>query len=89
MPSLLVSKYPIKAYDERRLAQLVEVIAYISLSLGDFDSQLLETHEQFLGINLSVAIKVVHNTEGSTESSNGSCTSGIELVFQSVQHYGG
>lgn len=60
---------------------------YISLSLCDLDSVLLETNEELTSIDLSVSIIGVEEFEGSTKTSDGGCTSGIQLLSQSVQDY--
>ena len=60
---------------------------YISFSLCNFDSILLQANKELLAVNLSVSVIWVEQSEWSSKSSDCSCTSGIELLSQSVQNY--
>lgn len=62
-------------------------ISYISFSLGYSDSILLETNEELLGIDLSVSIVGVEESEGSAKTSDAGSTSGGKLLLKSVENY--
>lgn len=51
--------------------------SYIGFGLGDLNAELLEAGEELLGVDFSVSIIVINNSESSAEASNGCGASGV------------
>ena len=52
----------------------------VSLGSGDFELDLTEARVELIGVNLVVAVEGVEVAEGSSETSDGLGTSGLDLL---------
>lgn len=62
-------------------------LTYIAFGLGDVDTNILETSEEFVGIAFAVSVNRVEVSEGSSETSDSLGTTSGELLSHFVENY--